>query len=123
MMLLNPNVLKPDWDKFGHAARFQDLYAWGNHKVLKVKCADKFRYFDPCYNNVYLLPEEMADWRLTTEETGVMPKVGFSVLKYRGQDRQGRPVAFKAVGNATPDILKNQIKTLSGHFPVLIGPV
>jgi hypothetical protein len=120
---LHANVLKPDWAKYAGATRFQDLYAWGNHKVLKVNCAGRVRYFDPCYNHVYLLPEEMADWVLTQAEMQQMPKGGPVVGQYRGKDRVGRPVTFRAVGGATPEILQQNIRTLSNDYPVLIGPV
>jgi len=120
---LHPNVLKTNWKALAGPARFQDLYAWGNHKVLKVNCAGKTRYFDPCYNQVYLLPEEMADIVLTQDEMIKMPKGGPVVGKYRGKDRFGRPIAFGAVGGATPDVLKENIRTVSNDYPVLIGPI
>jgi hypothetical protein len=119
---LYPNVLKPDWTRYGGAARFQGLYAWGNHKVLKVDCGGKFRYFDPCYNQVYLLPEEMADWTLTQSDTALAGRVPV-VSRYRGRDRYGRPVTFNAVGSATPDILRQNVRTVDGNYPVLIGPM
>jgi len=103
--------------------RFQNLYAWGNHKVLKVNCAGKMRYFDPCYNQVYLLPEEMADIVLTEQTFQKMPKGPPVVGQYTGKDRFGRRVAFTSVGGATPDVLQQNVRTQCNDYPVLIGPI
>ncbi|GBC62142.1 hypothetical protein DENIS_3105 [Desulfonema ishimotonii] len=119
---LSANVLKPDWARYNAADRFQNLYAWGNHKVLKVSCDGKIRYFDPCYNQVYLLPGEMADQTLTQSEMGRVNRQPV-VTRYQGRDRYGRAVTYDAVGSATPDILKQNVRTADGNYPVLIGPV
>lgn len=119
---LHPNVLRPDWVEHQGQERFQALYAWGNHKVVKVKCDNRLRYFDPCYNQVYLLPEEMADWTLTRSETILVAKQPV-VTRYRGKDRYGHQVTFNAVGSATPDIIKQNVRTIDGYYPVLVGPV
>jgi hypothetical protein len=118
---LHANVVSPDWKKPGDPVRFQRMYAWGNHKVLRVNCDGHARYFDPCYDQVYLLPEEMAEWRLTQADMGQDARRMPVVSQYRGRDRFGRPVAFRAIGGATPDLLK--VRTPSGDPPVLVGPV
>ena len=98
------------------------MYGWANHKVLKVKCKDKFRYFDPCYNQVYLQPQDMADWTLTDHESELVNRQP-CVTRYKGRDRTGRPVVFRAVSSATPDVLKQNIRTMDGGTPILIGPL
>jgi hypothetical protein len=98
------------------------MYGWANHKVLKVNCKGKFRYFDPCYNQVYLMPQEMADWTLTDMETELINKQP-CVTRYKGRDRSGRPVVFRAVGSATPEIMKGNVRTADNGMPILIGPV
>ena len=116
---LHANVLKPDWQQRIGADRFQGLYAWGNHKVLRVNCNGRVRFFDPCYNNVYLLADEMADYRLSqTDVAGKIPVV----VRYRGRARMGGAVTFDAVGSATPEILKQNVRTMNNDYPVLIGP-
>jgi hypothetical protein len=119
---LYPNVLKTDWDKLAGANRFQGMYGWGNHKVLRVNCGGRTRYFDPCYNNVYLLASDMADWVLNHEEMALL-KGHPVVTKYKGRSRFGQAVSFGSVGSATPDILEKKIKTMDNYFPVLVGPL
>src|SRR5262249_35659746 len=108
--VLHPNVLKEKRTKSA-VARFEDLYVWGNHKVLKVNCSDpsdrhqKTRYFDPCYDNVYVLPNDMARYTLTQSDTVQLNRIPV-VDKYRGKDARGRPVAFKGVGSGTPEVLQ-----------------
>lgn len=119
---LHPNVLKTDWDTQNAANRFQPMYGWGNHKVLRVNCAGKTRYFDPCYNNVYLLAQEMADWILASEEIALVNRNPV-VTRFRGRSRFGQAVSFASVGSATPEILKQQIKTVDNYYPVLVGPL
>jgi hypothetical protein len=117
---LHPNILKNDWANLGGAMRFQNSYAWGNHKVVRVDVGGSM-YFDPCYNEVYLLPHEMADCTLTDTEFELMGKNPI-MTKYRGKDRYGQPIEFKALGSATPEVLKAQVRTLSNMNPVLMGP-
>lgn len=120
---LYPNVLKKTWNNLVGMARFEHLYAWGNHKVLRIIVGGRVRYFDPCYNNVYIAAAaEMADYALTDMEMELAGKQPI-VTKYKGRSRYGRPIAFGAVGSATPDIIKRGIRTLNNNFPVLVGPL
>ncbi len=97
------NVLKPNWQSLVGDNRFQPLRGWGDHKVVAVPLLGTTLYFDPCYNKVYLLIEEMAEYVIEGTDFNFVNKV--AVVYSRARHRIGERVRFKNVGGDTPQAL------------------